>query len=376
MIALIAWRTLTHDRTRLAVTLIGIVFSVVLVGMQVGLLLNFVNTTSIIPTSSQADIFVTAPGVSSAEISTPQNERRRYQVLGVPGVAVAESYIVDFTFWKRPNGVRESVILIGVAPDATMGLPWLLEGDVDGRRLLEFPDGVIVDRLYFEKLGVTAIGEMFEINGVRARVVGFTKGVRTFVQSPYIFTSLANARRIMGMGDKHISYVLVKAEPGVAIAKLVADIQAHIPDSTVRTTRDFAHGSSYYWLFTTGAGASLIISAVLGILVGCVVVTQTLYANTIDRLPEYATLRAIGGGPGYLYSIVIGQAALAALIGYLIGLAIVLVLVYLGRDASAAPVMPPWLMGVLAVNTFAVCLIAATVSLGRLNRIDPAQVFK
>lgn len=376
MIALIAWRTLTHDRTRFAVTLIGIVFSVVLVGMQVGLLLNFVNTTSIIPTASKADIFVTAPGVSSAEISTPQNERRRYQVLGVPGVAIAESYITDFTFWKRPNGVRESVILLGVAPDATMGLPWLLEGDVDGRRLLEYPDGVIVDRLYLDKLGVSAVGEMFEINGVRARVVGFTKGVRTFVQSPYVFTSLANARRMMGMGDKHISYVLVKAEPGVAIPKLVADIQAHIPDSTVRTTRDFANGSSYYWLFTTGAGASLIISAVLGILVGCVVVTQTLYANTIDRLPEYATLRAIGGGPGYLYSIVLGQAALAALIGYLLGLAIVLVLVHLGRDASASPVMPPWLMAALAVNTFAVCLIAATVSLGRLNRIDPAQVFK
>jgi putative ABC transport system permease protein len=373
---LIAWRNLTHDRARFVVTLIGIVFAVVLMGMQVGLLLDFISTTSSIASHSKADIFITAPGVKSADISTPQNERRRYEALSVPGVARAEAMTLDFSMWKRPDGVAESISLVGVKPNASMGLPWNLLNHANARRLLSLPDGVIIDRLYKEKLGVTKIGQLDEINDVRVRVVGFTNGIRTFTQSPFIFTSLDGARRILGLGGKHISYVLIKVAQGYDLNDVRARLQRHLPYTKVITAKDFATSSAQYWLFTTGAGVSLIMSGVLGLLIGGVIVAQTLYASTRDHLPEYATLRAIGGPAVYLYRIVLTQATLAGLIGYAIGIAIVAFLVWSSRNASAAPELPLWLALAIGGCTLADCLVAATVSLRVVTKIDPVKVFR
>jgi putative ABC transport system permease protein len=373
---LIAWRNLTHDRARFAVALVGIVFSVILMGMQMGLMLNFISTTTTVTRHSQADIFISAPGVKSADMSTPQTERRLYQALGVEGVARAEAITLDFSQWKRPDGVIEMICLLGVAPDATMSLPWDMESGEDPRPLLKQPDGIIIDRLYADKLGVTHKGQMTEINNVRARVVGFTSKIRTFTQSPFVFTSLSNARRMMGMGDRHISYVLIKAAEGYKIEDVRDRVQKKIPDTDVITAEDFGKNSAHYWLFTTGAGVSLIMGVILGLCVGGVIVAQTLYASTMDRLPEYATLRAIGGPAGYLYRIVLTQAALAGVIGYVLGMIVVGFIVWSGRNASAAPEMPPWLALAIALSTLVVCLLAAAISLRVVTKIDPVKVFR
>lgn len=374
--AKIAWRTLTYDRVRFLVTLVGVAFSVILVGMQFGLLLNFIHTTSVVAAQSGADIFITAPGVRAADISTPQLERRRYQSLSVAGVERANVESIDFVLWKRPDGVREAVMLVGVPPQNDMGLPWQVESSTAPADLLRIPDGVIIDKLYQEKLGVTHLDQTIEINDIRARVVGFTSGIRTFTQAPYVFTSLEMARRITGLGEKHISYVLIKVKDGYSPAQVAKDIQARIPDTQVMTRGEFAYKSAYYWLFTTGAGVALIMSAILGLCVGGVIVTQTLYANTIDRLPEYAALRAIGSPLSYLKHIVLGQALIAAVFGYTIGIVIVSGLVWLNRTASAAPELPFWLAGVIALQTFLVCLLAASFSIKKLRAIDPVTVFR
>jgi putative ABC transport system permease protein len=373
---LIAWRNLVNDRARLIVTLIGIVFSVVLVGMQIGLLLNFISTTSMMVDRSGADILITAPGVRTFDISTPQSERRRYEALAVPGVANAEVVIIDFGQWKRTDGVRELVMVVGVAPNATMGLPWNLVGGASAQTLLAQPDGVIIDRLYAEKLGVLRQYQVNEINDIRVRVVGFTERIRTFTQSPFVFTSLENARRIMGRGDKHISYVLVRTAAGHDLEDVRRRLQERLPDTQAVAAADFARNSSHYWLFTTGAGISLIMSAVLGLSIGGVVVAQTLYASTMDRLPEYAMLRAIGGPAEYLYLIVLLQAGLAGVIGYAIGLAMTAAIVSLSSDASAAPEMPPWLAVAIGVATLADCLLAAAVSLRVVMGVDPVKAFR
>lgn len=373
--AKLAWRVLAYDRVRFLATIVGIVFSVVLVGIQCGLLLSFINTTSVIPAQSKADIIMTAPGVKAADISTAQLERRRYQALSVEGVDQASVTSVDFVQWKRPDGVREAIVLVGNRPNSVMGLPWRLESG-NAADLLRIPDGVIIDRLYQSKLGNIQINDLVEINDVRARVVGFTSGIRTFTQAPYVFTSLEMARRITGLGNDHISYVMIKVRPGYTPAEVVRNITERIPDTQVLTRAQFAFESAYYWLFTTGAGVSLIMSALLGLCVGGAIVTQTLYTNTLEHLPEYAALRAIGSPLPYLRSIVLGQALIAAIIGYTLGIGIVMGIVLANHKASAAPELPLWLALVIAMNTFAVCLLAASVSIRKLRSIDPVTVFR
>ncbi|MBC8067214.1 MAG: ABC transporter permease [Deltaproteobacteria bacterium] len=374
MTTLLAWRNLAHDRVRLGVTLVGIVFSVVLMGMQTGLLVGFSRTTSALVDNAQADLWMVPKGTLDVDLGGPLDERRRFQALAIAGIERAEPYLIYFSRWKRPDGGTESVQLVGTEPDAILGGPWnLVEGSFEDLRR---PDGVIIDRLYAGKLGVDAIGDSVEINGRRARVVGFTRGIRTFTQSPYVFTSLVNARRFVGEPETTAGYVLLGLAPGSDVAAVEAEIEARIPEVEVFQKHAFSKSSSDYWLYTTGAGFSLIISALLGLVVGIVIVAQTLYASTIDRLPEYATLKAMGAPSSYLYRIIVTQALIGAAIGYTVGIAIVALLVLGSAEASAAPVLPLWLVGWLGALTLLMCVAAAVISIRKVTAIDPVGVFR
>ena len=373
---LIAWRNLVHDSVRLAVTLIGIAFSTILMGLQLGMLLNFMHTTSTIVDHAGADLWVAAHGVRSVDLATPLEERRRFQSLAVDGVGVAEPYLLQFAFWKKANGVRETVILVGVDPHAEMGSPW---GMVPGRSIhdaLSTPNGVIIDRRYASKLGIDSVDQLVEINDHRARVTGFTDGIRTFTQSPYVFTSLRNARLLADRADEDITYVLIRLAPGYREDTVARALSARMPDVDVLNSSEFSNKSRSYWLFTTGAGTTMISSSILALLVGVVIVAQTLYASTMDRLPEYATIRAMGGTRRYLYKIVIKQAVVGGLLGYLIGILIVLALAYLARNNSASPEVPWWLALGIGGITVLMCIAASLVSMNKVTSIDPVKVFR
>ena len=86
------------------------------------------------------------------------------------------------------------------------------------------------------------------------------------------------------------------------------------------TTAEFRTRSLNHWLFATGAGIALIGGAVLGLIVGTVIVAQTLYSSTKDHLDEFATLRALGSSSGYIHKVILMQAALSALLGYMLGM--------------------------------------------------------
>lgn len=370
---LLAWRNLAHDRARFIVTLVGIAFSVVLMGVQMGLLVGFAQTASSLVDHARADLWITAVGTTNVDIAANLGTRRRLQALAVPGVADAEEYMVQFAFWKKPAGGNESVILVGFDQATGRGAPWqLVEGSVAD---LALQGGVIVDRLYAGKLGVTKLGETLEINNRRARVVGFTDGIRTFTQSPYVFTTKANARFFTGFGSDRTTYVLVAAREGADLATLRDALQLRLGDVEVWRTADFSRQTQRYWLVTTGAGSALLLAASLGLVVGIVIVGQTLYASTVDRLPEYATLRAMGAPNRYLYAVILKQAAISAVLGYAAGFAATLAMVAIQSRSNIALVMPWWLALLLALLTAAMCAIGAVFSIRRVTRIDPTSVF-
>ena len=160
----LARRNLIHDRVRLAVTLTGIVFAVVLIVVELGLFVGFTVTTSNVIDNSGVDLWVTSKHVPYIELGVPFSERKLYQVKAVPGVQDAEKFILRWTQWKREDGRTESVQTVGFNPDKSLGGPWnLVEGSVAD---LKKPDAVIIDEIYKQKLGVDHTGQVFEINGV------------------------------------------------------------------------------------------------------------------------------------------------------------------------------------------------------------------
>ncbi len=370
----IALRNLVHDRIRLAVTLTGVIFAVVLIAVQSGLFVGFTTATSCVIENTEADVWVASKGVRNFDITHPLRERKYHQVLSVPGVARAERFIVQFANWKKPSGGMESVEVVGFDLASGLGKPWAMSaGSIDALRVR---DTVIIDELYLKKLGVTQLGQAVEISDRRARVVGLTRGIRSFTTSPYVFTSFENALEFTHLKSDQLTYVLVLADPGLDPRELRAAIAGAVDDVDVFTREEFAQKTKWYWMFTTGAGMALVIAACLGLVVGGVVVAQTLYATTMDHLPEFGTLRAMGAKNGYLYRIIMAQAVAAAFIGYFPGIALSHVLVHLAEKGGASIVLTGKMSVGLFFLTVIMCVAAAFVSIKRVTRIDPAMVFK
>ena len=72
----LAKRNLFHDKLRLAVTLTGIVFAVVLIVIELGLFVGFTRTTSALIDHSHVDLWVTSSHVPYLELGVPMNERK------------------------------------------------------------------------------------------------------------------------------------------------------------------------------------------------------------------------------------------------------------------------------------------------------------
>lgn len=370
----LARRNLMHDRVRLAVTLTGVVFAVVLVAVQVGLFIGFVRATADIIDASGADLWIVSKGVGYIEVGQAFDERKRYQALGIPGVERADAYVLRFAQWRLPSGSEEGIQIIGYDTRSGLGGPWnVVEGNLAD---LERPDTVVIDRLYARKLGVSRIGDSVEIQGRRARIVAFTDGIRTFTTSPAVFTSFKTARGYAGLSEDETVYLLVRVAPGSDVEAVRSRLLERIADVDVLTTAEFSRKTTSYWLLSTGAGVTVLIAAFLGLVVGVVVVAQTIYAATVDHIREFGTLKAMGASNGYIIRVILEQAAISACIGYALGIAIAYGAVWSSTGGGAAIVLPWPVAAGLFLLTLAMCVGAALVSINKVTRIDPALVFR
>jgi putative ABC transport system permease protein len=371
----LAWKNLFFDRVRLVVTLTGIIFALVLVIVQFGLFLGFLDTTANVVEHSGADLWITAPGIPHVNGANAIPERRRFQALGTPGVKIADKYLLLFSSWKLPSGAQENIQVIGFQLESGLGGPWnIVQGSLDD---LRGEDTVMIDLLYKEKLGVTHLGQTVEISGKRARVVGYTQGIRSFTTSPYVYASYKNAENyIPVVASNQMLFLLVKALPGTDIKRLQTSLKANVPGVDIYTTQEMQQKTQYYWLFSTGAGVTTLLGALLGLLVGMVVVAQTIYASTMDHIKEFGTLKAMGAGNGYVYRVIIQQALISAVLGYAGAIVIGYFISSGSATQSASILLPPRMAwGTLGLAAI-MCVGASIISIRKATRIDPALVFR
>lgn len=369
----LAFRNLFHDRIRLAVTLIGILFSIVLVAVQLGLYQGARKMIIAMIDNAQGEIWITAFGAKSFEEAGHLTGRERHAVLAVPGVSSVTPLVVSFTEWRKPAGGSALIVLVGTDP-ADGGLaPWnVIDGDV--ARLAE-PNMVAVDRTYLTNLGITQVGETAQIEAERVKVGVLTNNIRSFTMAPYVFTSLSRARAMTGLGADQATFLLVKVKDPTSVEAVRSAIRVKLPGVDALTQAEFRNRSLDHWLYATGAGVALIGGAILGILVGTVIVAQTLYASTKDHLTEFATLRALGSSKGYIHRVILMQAGLSAVIGYVLGMAIAMVVVHFSERTALPILMTPELAVGLFLLTLSMCAISALSAIVKVTKLDPAMVF-
>jgi putative ABC transport system permease protein len=369
----LALRNLFHDRLRFIATVIGIVFSIVLVTVQMGLYLGFGRTVTTMIDHARADLWIMPRGTKCFEDPSLLDARQRYRALSIDGVADAIPVVIGFADWRMPSGSNTPVFVVGSDPRSGGLQPWnLVEGRIEA---LTTPRAVAVDRSYFDRLGISGMGATAEIRQQLVRVVAITDGIRSFTTTPYVFMDVDRARAHTGVPLEKATYFLVRLSPDAAIERVRSRLLSNISDVEVLTPAEFRERSRSFWLFGTGAGAALFAGALLGVIVGTVIVAQTLYSSTKEHLNEFATLRAIGSSRIYIYKVIVCQALLSAVVGFSIAALIGAVIVHLTAATALPIVITPGLIAGLFSLTVVMCVTSAIAAIVQVTRIDPATVF-
>lgn len=370
----LALTTLAHDRGKLVTALVGVVFSIVLVNTQGGLFLGFVMRASLLVDHSRADIWVGHKHMHNVDFPSDIPRRWLSRIRGLPGVHRADPYLVGWADMALPSGGYESVVVVGVDPGGMLGNVWNVQQGTPEAILQN--DAIIIDRCEVEKLEGIRLGEVREIGGRRARVVGMSEGIIGFLVAPYVFTTYDRAAAYTRKPADRCSYFLVKLDPDADLRQTCAAIRHRLPDAEALPTAEYASTSLDFWMTRTGLGISFGAATLLGLLVGMVMVSQTLYAMVLDRLGEFGTFKAIGAQESQIVTILLVQATTMTLFGTAIGLGVVSAIQYAFSTPRAPIIIPWWLSAGSFVLVLAICLASAYLPYMRIRKVDPLTVLQ
>ncbi|HKV81916.1 MAG TPA: FtsX-like permease family protein [Candidatus Sulfotelmatobacter sp.] len=369
----LALQNILHDRGRFSVTVLGVSFAVFLMVFQGSLLAGFLQAASRLIDASDSDIWITARGVQAFEFGTVLDSRVREMAAGVPGVWQTGRVCMAFAVYRTPIGRQQVVALVGADPNIGKRFP------VPDRHELAdqmSPDAVLYDVSDRKQIGVGALPAEVEINRHRARIEREIQGYGAFLGVPFLFTSYRNATRFMEFGPDRVMYVLVRVDKSYSLSQVQQNLKQKLPEVDVLTQDEFAHKSRMYWTVKTGAGGAILTAAVLGFLIGLVVVSQTIYANTMENIEEYATLKALGGSQVFVTRIVLTQALVCGAVGSVLGLLAVLPSISYAKSLIPWIYAPWWLPGAMVVPSLAMCLLASIVSVRSALTVEPGRVFR
>jgi putative ABC transport system permease protein len=365
--------TLWHERQRYLPGVLAVGFSALLIALQCGLLLGLFSITSIPVDHTRAHIWVGAPQVLSVDLGRPVPVSYLSRLAAQPEVEAPEIYLQGFAYWSKPNGATELCLVIGSRLDDN-ALGCVKELTPELRSRITEPGAIIVDEAELGRLGVRGVGDVAEVSGQRVRVVGLVHGLKSLA-GPYIFCSTATARPLLHLLPDQTTYVLARCRNPADAPAVVERLRRYSNMSTF-TSEDFSFRTRMHWLTMTRAGIALGCAAALGLLVGAVVTSQTLYAATAASIREFAVLRALGIPRWRMAATVLAQAFWVGLTGIALALPIVYALREGADTLGAKILLPAWLLAGAAAVTMTMALGSGLAALRSLRLVEPATLLR
>jgi putative ABC transport system permease protein len=236
------------------------------------------------------------------------------------------------------------------------------------------PGSVVVDEGELDRLGIRGVGDFAEVSSRRVRVVGLVHGLKSLA-GPYVFCSLGTAQPLLRLPADQATYLLARCHHPSEVPVVVQRLRSY-PNMSAFTSAEFSFRSRMHWLTKTKAGIALGCAAVLGLLVGAVVTSQTLYAATIASLREYAVLRALGIPRWRMAAAVLCQSFWIGIAGILLALPAVWSLAEVADLLGAKVLLPSWLLSSAAAVTMGMALAAGVAALRSLRLMEPAVLLR
>jgi putative ABC transport system permease protein len=369
----LAIRLLAHNRLRLLIASASVAMGVVIIFVELGLLLGMLEAQSLIANLVRGDLLV----MNIARVSLHRWDKidpvRLDQAAAVPGVARVTPVYEDHVGLQNPEDKRvRRIILYAFPPE---DIPFALKNPAAVSHALKISHGFLYDRLSRPIFGKFKAGDDIQIDTVPLRVGGYVDIGADIVNDGNILMSEGDwrahdprAKPIMGV---------IHLKPGVPLERARRAILASLPpDVVVLTPPETAWRESMYTLRSAPVGLLFAIGMLAGLVIGIINCYQVLYNEVSDRLPQYATLKAMGFTNAFLRSVILGQAVVLAMTGFASGTVFSF---FADRYIAAHSMLP---VHISLPSSFIVCLLtlfmcvgAGWIAVKRAAVADPAALY-
>ena len=378
----LAWRQVIHRPMRLVAALAGVSFANVLVFFQMGLSGGLYDSQKRPLQRINGQLVMVSKRYLylGEQLNFPR--QRLSQALGVQGVKAVTPLYIGLAEWiNRDTRQQKQALIFGLTPEN----PALRIPELDANPLLlQRSDAVLFDSRSKKVAGpvakLVAAGDIYEteLRGTRAVVTGlFTMGV-TFAADINLLTSATNFKNYFpDQSSDDIQMGVIQLEPGVDPLRVQATLESFLGSSVkVLTIPELEAAEMNYWKHNTSFGVIFGLGVLVGLVVGGIIVYQILYSDVSDHLAEYATLKAMGYGDGFVVSIILQESLILALLAFAPSLLLSLGLYgFLARSTSLMVVMTTQRAVIVFVFTLGMCAISGWLATAKLRRLDPAEIF-
>lgn len=371
-----AFRFMVYDRPKFAGIIFGIIISVFLIGAQLGILGGLLETSIGIAKGNEAYIYVVNPKSTAASFLVNMDVRVGNELRSIPGVEKVYPVIVTMGSIKSPNGQTGSVTIVGVqAPGYVGGASKYSPGTQLSN--LQNEGAVIVDNGDLKNLDNAKVGDHFTINDQKVYISGLSLDNGGLGQQN-IITTIERARKLASFNANEVSAFLVKttsADPLVQ-KQIVKRITKTIPKVKAATGIDFKRDSIEYMKKASGIMISFMILVGFALVTGLIIVGLTMYSSVNDRIRDYGTIKAIGGGNGFIIKMIMTQSVIYALLGFSCARLLLYGIQYIMHAANKSMQFSTEVILFLISSTLIISVISSYFSLRKIVKLEPVQIFR
>ena len=390
----LAWLNLWHNKSRTAVAISGVAFSVLLVFMQLGFLGSVAKTATMNYEEMDFDIVIRSPEyLQFIDMRTIPQQRLR-QATMVEDVQSVRPFYSSVQNYRHPTtGQTRAILCLAIHPgEVVFHDPEIREQAA----LLAQPNTLLIDGLTRHEFGLvagwqSAQGEDAssfepEIGDLRMKPVGlYRQGTGMASKGAVLMGEETFKRMLPGLYDGKVSIGLIKLDPGANVGKVVEQLRAELrrssdtekkSDVEVLTRNEALAVEHRRWVDRTSIGTIFKTGVAMALIVGIAIVYQVLSSDIDDLMAQYATLKAMGYSNTYLATIVLQQSALLAIFGFLPGAVVSWGLYLVIASVAYLPIeMPITRLGLVLVLTLVMCALSGLAALQKVQSADPADLF-
>lgn len=376
----LAWRNLVANKPRLFRSTGGIGFAVLLMLMQLGFESAFFNASLELIRLFDGDLFLQSAAKYRFATREPFPAGDLDIARKAEGVASAWPLYADWhdVFWKNPFDGKSSMVRV-LAFDPAHPVLRLPQLDIAPAKLSGL-DTVAIDRRARRFLGMSRDPKDAELNGRKVHVIGSFALGPDFENDGTVLVGERTFAQILpnpAGGPPEIELGVLKLRPGSDLAGVQQALAASLPAGiAVLTKAQLLELERKFQADVSSAGPIFAMGTLVGFIVGMLISYQIIFTDLSEQMPQYATMKAMGYRTRYLVRVVLEQAGLSAVLGWVPACVVAIVLFHIVANIALLPLYMTLKIAVLSfVLTLGMCLISAVLAVRRVIAADPAEVF-